>query len=64
MPIPKPRQGERRNKYISRCVGFVMGEGTTRDPAQAAAICNSTWRSSKKGEDEIEIESDSGSHDE
>ena len=41
MPVPKPRSGESKNKFISRCISFLHNEGTTGD--QAVAICHSQW---------------------
>ena len=41
MPIPKPKSGEEKNKYISRCVSFLMHE--KREQKQALAICFSVW---------------------
>ena len=41
MPIPKPKPGEEKNKYISRCVSFLMHE--KREQKQALAICFSVW---------------------
>lgn len=46
--MPKPKPNESRNDYISRCIPIVIDEGTAEDPEQAAAICYSMWRESKK----------------
>ena len=45
--MPKPRSGEEKNKYISRCVEQVMGEGRTQD--QALGKCYGMWRQRLKG---------------
>ena len=37
----KPGAGEDKDKFMSRCIGFYVGEGKDQD--QAAAICYSTW---------------------
>lgn len=42
MPIPKPRKGEKKQKFISRCIRFLVKEG--RSQKQASAICYTTWR--------------------
>ena len=42
MPIPKPRSGEPKKDYISRCISFLVNEG--RDSKQAAAICYDSWK--------------------
>lgn len=62
MPIPHPNPNEKQSSYISRCVSFIFSEGTLNgkkisrdnpaDRKQAIAVCYSTWRSSKKSEDE------------
>lgn len=49
MPIPKPNE-ETREQWISRCIPVVINEGTTDNPAQAAAICFSMWRDALKKE--------------
>jgi len=41
MPIPQPKSGEEKNKYIGRCVSFLMDEG--KEQKQALAICFSIW---------------------
>lgn len=46
MPIPKPTKGEKQSKYISRCMEAIAGEYETNK--QAATICFTTWRKSKK----------------
>jgi len=57
MPIPK--KGETKKDFISRCIPFVIEEGTTDDPKQAAAICYSIWRrSKKKSAEELKIKID------
>ena len=42
--MPVPKKNEQRKDFISRCIPIVIGEGTTDDPKQAAAICHSIWR--------------------
>lgn len=46
MPKPKPRESE--SDFVERCVPIVIDEGTAKDGKQAAAICHSLWRDSKK----------------
>ena len=44
--MPKPRQGESKNKYIGRCMSQLVGsEG--KEQKQSAAICYNYW--DKKG---------------
>ena len=62
IPIPLPQSGEKQSSYIKRCVSFIFSEGTLNgkkisrdnpsDRKQAVAICYSTWRGSKKSEDD------------
>jgi len=47
MPLPKPKKREKEQDYISRCIKFVMDEGTTDDNKQAAAMCYDEWRDAK-----------------
>jgi len=41
MPIPQPDKNEEKDKYISRCIKFVIDEG--KPQKQAIAICYSVW---------------------
>lgn len=50
MPIPKRRESE--DDYVSRCIPIVLEEGTAKDASQAAAICHSMYRESKKAEED------------
>ena len=50
--MPTPREGETQSDFISRCIPFVINEGTTDDPKQAAAICHSLWRKHKNSKNE------------
>jgi len=45
MPVPKKNETEK--EFISRCIPYVIKEGTTDDAKQAAAICHSIWKKSK-----------------
>ena len=44
MPI-KPKSGETRDQFISRCIGTEVSAGYEQD--QAAAICYTKWREEK-----------------
>lgn len=46
--MPSPRKNESQKDFVSRCIPIVMEEGTAEDNEQAAAICFSMWRESKK----------------
>lgn len=41
--MPKVEAGETKEHYISRCIPYVMKEGTAKDDKQAAAVCYSLW---------------------
>lgn len=45
MPVPKPNTNESRNDFISRCIEFLINEGTEQE--QAIAICQTQWEDSK-----------------
>ena len=45
--MPEIKKGERKNKYISRCVKFVIDkEGKTQD--QALGKCYGMWKNKKE----------------
>ena len=46
MPIPKPKKSEAQDEYISRAIGFLVGEGMEQE--QAAAIAHQQWRDRNK----------------
>lgn len=41
--MPIPSKDETEKEFIKRCIPFVLDEGTTDDPSQAAAICHGIW---------------------
>jgi len=45
MPI-KPKKGEKKSKFISRCIQTEVNNGYDKD--QAAAMCYRMWRKHKK----------------
>jgi len=46
MPI-KVKKGEKKQKFISRCIKTEMNNGYEQD--QASAICFKYWRKHKRG---------------
>ena len=46
--MPSPNKGESQKAYISRCIPFVLDEGTAKDQKHAAAICHGMWRQYEK----------------
>lgn len=45
MPIPKPKAGEEKQEFISRCIKFLTEEKSLEFPSreQRAAVCYSQW---------------------
>lgn len=50
MPIPKPRKGENKDKFMGRCVSFLKNEGKPQE--QCVAICFSQWEHKSKASGE------------
>jgi len=48
MPIPKPRKGEKEDKFISRCMGSGVMKEEYKDVKQRLAVCYSVWRNREK----------------
>ena len=48
--MPYPKENETKSEYISRCIPYVVKEGTAKDEKQAAAICYSMWDKKKNEE--------------
>lgn len=46
MPMPVPQPSESQSAFVSRCTGFMIGEG--KPQAQAVAICYTQWKNHKK----------------
>lgn len=44
MPIPKPKSGESKDDYISRCMRFQDKEGSDKPHNQQLAICYEQWK--------------------
>lgn len=47
MPMPKPKQGESKNDFVSRCISFLDDEGSDLDQDQRVAACMDAWRKAK-----------------
>jgi len=41
--MPTPKKGESKDEFISRCVKYVIDDGTASSVKQAVAICYSLW---------------------
>ena len=45
MPLPKPKKGEEKQEFISRCISTLIEEDKDKFPtrAQRAAVCYNQW---------------------
>jgi len=50
MPLPKPRKGEERDAFISRCMGDDLMNKEYPDNKQRAAVCYNQWRAKLKNQ--------------
>jgi len=50
MPLPKPRKGEERDAFISRCIGNDLMNKEYPDNKQRAAVCYNQWRAKLKNQ--------------
>lgn len=48
--MPTPNKGEARKDFVRRCIPVVIRDGTAKDGAQGAAVCQSIYTQSKKKE--------------
>ena len=48
MPLPKPKKGEKKDDFISRCMSDDVMLGDYEDQDQRYAICLSLWEKEKK----------------
>jgi hypothetical protein len=46
--MPTPGPNEKQDDFVSRCIPIVLRDGTAKDQAQAAAVCNSMWQQAQK----------------
>jgi hypothetical protein len=44
MPVPKPKKGEKRNSFISRCISRLSDTDPDRPKKQRIGMCYSAWR--------------------
>ena len=58
MPVPTPRKSETQEKFMNRCVSFLMNENMTkpkndrRPQRQVVAICFNQWKEGHKANSE------------
>ena len=48
MPLPKPRKGQTKEKWLQSCMGNATMNSEYTDSAQRYAICLSQWNRRKK----------------
>lgn len=46
--MPKPREGEKKDEYIDRCIAYVMEKEGVKNRSHAYAKCNGMWEQYKK----------------
>jgi len=44
MPVPSPKKGESRDKFVSRCISTLKKRDPDREDKQIQAMCYSAWR--------------------
>ena len=47
--MPKPKKGETKQEYVSRCVIHLAKKGEGKNNDQRVAICYSLWDQHKGG---------------
>lgn len=47
MPLPRPRRGESRSAFVSRCMGSDVMRDDFPDQSQRAAVCFRQWRTAR-----------------
>lgn len=47
MPLPTPKKGEGKDKFISRCMGNTQAKRDFPDQQQRLAVCHSQFRRKK-----------------
>ncbi len=53
--MPNPRKDETREKFLSRCIPYVMDREGITDRKHAAAKCYGIWRQYKKATQSSEL---------
>jgi HK97 family phage prohead protease len=56
MPIPKPKDGETKKEFISRCMGNDLMVKDYPDNKQRGAVCYSAWDKKDEKESDMKIE--------
>jgi hypothetical protein len=50
MPLPSKKKGEKRTKFVSRCVSQLAKLGEGKDTEQRVAICNTQFEKGTRAE--------------
>ena len=53
MPLPKPKNKEKRSDFISRCVSQVAKDPKFKDNKQRVAICYTQFKEAKASADGV-----------
>lgn len=48
MPVPKPRSGENKDDFISRCASEMADQDPNKPNNQRLAMCYTSWRENKE----------------
>ena len=56
MPLPKPRDGESRSDFISRCMGNPTALEDFPEEDQRAAVCIRLWNDKSVGQRDAEVD--------
>ena len=56
MPLPAPKENEKKDEWMKRCVGMMAKK--FKDPSQSAAICHRIWKTEGPGKDDPDEEKD------
>lgn len=59
MPLPKPKNKEKKSDFVSRCIGDTQTNKDFPEQKQRIAVCYSQWEKAKKeAEASVELNSD------
>ena len=59
MPLPRPKKGQSKDKWLPSCMGNAKMREEYPDSAQRYAVCNSIWNRRKKSiENGVEVSTD------
>ena len=47
MPLPQPRDKEKKSAFVSRCVAELSEKDEFNDPKQRVAVCHNVFKEAK-----------------